>query len=165
VRTWWSRVLVHLDFDHMNLPAGAGSPLDGAAPCRASKGRPVPRAGDAHARHRSTRVIIRSIEASALSVPLWRSRPRPPRTASPARHLRCRPGSLFLMEHDKFTSTSDAPCSTAANLMIRRQPRWERRADMAGVPETCSTWPARKARFSADPASLFRPFQNRLIEE
>jgi len=32
-------VLVHLDFDHMSLPAGAGSTLDGVASCRASKGR------------------------------------------------------------------------------------------------------------------------------
>jgi hypothetical protein len=31
--------LIYLDLDLMNLPAGAGSTLDGAALCRASKGR------------------------------------------------------------------------------------------------------------------------------
>ena len=28
------------------------------------------------------------------------------------------------MNHDKFTSTGDGACSTTANLMLGRQPRW-----------------------------------------
>lgn len=33
---------------------------------------------------------------------------------------------------------------------------------MVSVPETCPTSRSRQARFSVDPAALFRPFQNRL---
>ncbi len=130
---------------------------------------PVPRqqgATGAKGRGRARRGTVRherscwSVRASALPVPLWRSRPRPPRTASLARHHGCRPRSLFSIEHDKFTSTGDAACSTAANLMIGRQPPMERRTD--GVPETCPTSRSRQARFSVDPAARFRPFQNQL---
>jgi predicted SnoaL-like aldol condensation-catalyzing enzyme len=88
---------------------------------RANRAVAIEAAEDVYARHRSAWWMIRSVEASALPVPLTRSRSRPPRTASPSRHLRCRPGSLFLMKHDKFTSTSDAACSTATNLMLWRQ--------------------------------------------
>jgi len=156
--------LVYLDLDLMNLPAGAGSTLAGAALCRTSKGRPVPRAGDAHAAPLDM-MIIWSVEASALPVPLWRSRPRPPQTALPGRHLRCRPGSLFVMEHDRFTSTSDGACSTAANLIVWRHPPMERRTDTMGVPETCPSSLVRTPRFSADLAPHFRALHNRLIRE
>lgn len=158
--------MVHLDFDHMNLPAGAGSTLDGAASCRASKGR----ASD-KGRGRAGRGTVRHERSCCQS----RRRPCRSRLGGPVRAHREQLHWLDTTGADpdgcsSWSTTSsprrgDAACSTAANLMLGRQPPMERRADMMSVPETRPSCPARTPRFSVDPAPCFRPFQNRLIAE
>lgn len=93
-------------FDITRYARRYSSVLDGVAARRVIEHGGMPRAGDALAQHRWMDVDHGlSFRASDLSAPLSRSRPRPSRTGSPARHL-AMPSRLPVPHVDRqFTST------------------------------------------------------------
>ena len=151
------------------MPADIYSVLDGVAARRAIEHRGNAKGwGRALARHRWMDVDHGlSFRASDLPVPLARSRPRPSRTGSPARHLAM--PSRLPVPHVARQFTSNRRCCFPSTLS-RSQTIGHRptRAASRRVEVHSKSHPARaprKSRFAVDPTCRFSPLDKQLNVE